>query len=127
MTAATLSKTIQDKLNALTGREGIMGCMLVSPEGGCMHSTLPTGIDAGRLASITATLYSNNDVSIQRMNRGSLTQMTLLTDTGILHLYQINRHLLVIFTAEEQKVDLEGFLKAVEEECSQLGQLLSGS
>jgi predicted regulator of Ras-like GTPase activity (Roadblock/LC7/MglB family) len=127
MTAATLNKAIQDKLDALTGREGIVGCMLVNAEGSSLYSSLPSEIDAARLASITATLYSNNDVSIQRMNRGNLTQMTLLTDAGILHLYRISGHLLVVFTDAAQKVDLEAFLKAVEEGCDQLEQLLGSS
>jgi predicted regulator of Ras-like GTPase activity (Roadblock/LC7/MglB family) len=127
MTAATLNKAIQDKLDALTGREGIMGCMLVNSEGNSLYSTLPSEIDSARLSSITSTLYSNNDVSIQRMNRGNLTQMTLLTDAGVLHLYRINGHLLVVFTDAAKKIDLEGLLKAVEEGSAQLGQLLGGS
>jgi predicted regulator of Ras-like GTPase activity (Roadblock/LC7/MglB family) len=127
MTAATLSKAIQDKLDALTGREGVMGCMLVNAEGYSLYSTLPTEVDSARLASITSTLYSNNNVSIQRMDRGSLTQMTLLTDVGILHLYKVGTHLLVVFTDAAKKVDLGVLLQTVEEGCTQLEQLLGGS
>jgi predicted regulator of Ras-like GTPase activity (Roadblock/LC7/MglB family) len=127
MTAATLSKAIQDKLNALTGREGIVGCMLVNPEGSSLHSSLPPEVDSARLASITSTLYSNNDVSIQRMNRGSLTQMTLLTDAGVLQFYRINKHLLVVFTDAQQKINLEQFLRLIEEECTQLGTMLGAN
>ena len=98
--------------------------MLVNPEGSPVCSTLPAEIDSARLASITATLYSNNDVSIQRMNRGTLSQMTLLTNEGILQLHRIREHILVVFTAEGQQINLEGLIKVVEDLSAQLVPLL---
>src|SRR5579862_6814696 len=90
---------IQGLLTSLNGKHGILGCLLAAPDGGVVSSSLPPDIDIGTLAALSATLFSNNDVSIQRMNRGNLMQMTLLTDQGILHFYQVRGHFLVVLTA----------------------------
>lgn len=115
---------IQALLNSLNGKHGILGCLLVSPEGGVVTSSLPADIDVGTLAALSATLFSNNDVSIQRMNRGNLVQMTLLTDQGILHFYHVAGHYLVVLTAKGQRINLEGLIRSVEEQCSSLAGMI---
>src|SRR5271154_2805904 len=94
---------IQALLATLNGKHGILGCLLVSSDGGVVSSSLPPEIDIATLGALSATLFSNNDVSIQRMNRGNLVQMTLLTDQGILHFYQVGGHFLVVLTAAGQR------------------------
>jgi predicted regulator of Ras-like GTPase activity (Roadblock/LC7/MglB family) len=120
MIPPTVNKNIEDSLRSLTGQQGILGCLLVSPEGVVVSSTLPQEIDTATLASITATLYSNNDVSIQRMSRGNLMQMTLLTNQGILHLHSVDDHILIVFTIAGQKINLEGLIKVVDQQCDRL-------
>jgi predicted regulator of Ras-like GTPase activity (Roadblock/LC7/MglB family) len=116
---------IQKLLSNLNGKHGILGCLLVSPEGGVVSSSLPPDIDVGTLGALSATLFSNNDVSLQRMNRGSLTQMTLLTDQGILHFYQVAGHFLVVLTAKGQRINLEGLIRSVEEQSNTIAQMIS--
>jgi predicted regulator of Ras-like GTPase activity (Roadblock/LC7/MglB family) len=116
---------IQGLLSALNGKHGILGCLLVSPEGGVVSSSLPPDIDVGTLGALSATLFSNNDVSLQRMNRGTLTQMTLLTDQGILHFYQVSNHFLVVLTAKGQRINLEGLIRSVEEQSASLAKVLA--
>jgi predicted regulator of Ras-like GTPase activity (Roadblock/LC7/MglB family) len=116
---------IQGMLSSLNGKHGILGCLLVSPEGGVVSSSLPADIDVGTLGALSATLFSNNDVSLQRMNRGSLTQMTLLTDQGILHFYQVAQHFLVVLTAKGQRINLEGLIRSVEEQSQNIAQALA--
>jgi predicted regulator of Ras-like GTPase activity (Roadblock/LC7/MglB family) len=111
-------------LSSLNGKHGILGCLLVSPEGGVVSSSLPPDIDVGTLGALSATLFSNNDVSLQRMNRGSLTQMTLLTDQGILHFYQVAQHFLVVLTAKGQRINLEGLIRSVEEQSQNLARVI---
>jgi predicted regulator of Ras-like GTPase activity (Roadblock/LC7/MglB family) len=115
---------IQGLLSSLNGKHGILGCLLVSPEGGVVASSLPSEIDVGTLGALSATLFSNNDVSLQRMNRGNLTQMTLLTDQGILHFYQIAGHYLVVLTAKGQRINLEGLIRSVEDQSPNLQRML---
>jgi predicted regulator of Ras-like GTPase activity (Roadblock/LC7/MglB family) len=116
---------IQALLTSLNGKHGILGCLLVSPEGGVVSSSLPPEIDVATLGALSATLFSNNDVSIQRMNRGNLVQMTLLTDQGILHFYQAAGHYLVVLTAKGQRINLEGLIRSVEEQGSTLTSMIS--
>lgn len=107
---------IQAALSELNGKHGILGCLLVGGDGTVIASSLPGDIDTGTLGALSATLFSNNDVSLQRMNRGSLAQMTLLTDQGILHFYQLSGHFLVVLTAKGQRINLEGLIRSVEEQ-----------
>lgn len=116
---------IQALLATLNGKHGILGCLLVSHDGGVVSSSLPTEIDTATLGALSATLFSNNDVSIQRMNRGNLVQMTLLTDQGILHFYQVAGHYLVVLTAKGQRINLEGLIRSVEEQGSTLTSMIS--
>jgi predicted regulator of Ras-like GTPase activity (Roadblock/LC7/MglB family) len=116
---------IQSLLNALNGKHGILGCLLVARNGSVVGSSLPPEVDVGMIGALSATLFSNNDVSIQRMNRGALAQMTLLTDQGILHFYETNGHFLVVLTAKGQRINLEGLIKSVEEQGKSLGQMFA--
>jgi predicted regulator of Ras-like GTPase activity (Roadblock/LC7/MglB family) len=124
MVNAEPNTQVQSLIAGLNGRHGILGCLLVAGDGGVVASSLPNDIDVATLGSLSATLYSNNDVSIRRMKRGNLRQMTLLTEKGILHFYQIGEYYLVVLTARGQKVNLEGLIKAVEEQGTNLGQIL---
>lgn len=118
------STEIQTLLASLNGKHGILGCLLVNGEGSVVSSSLPSDIDTGTLGALSATLFSNNDVSLQRMNRGSLSQMTLLTDQGILHFYEISGHYLVVLTAKGQRINLEGLIRSVEEQSGNLQRML---
>jgi predicted regulator of Ras-like GTPase activity (Roadblock/LC7/MglB family) len=112
-------------LSSLNGKHGILGCLLISPDGAVVSSSLPADTDIATLGALSATLFSNNDVSLKRMNRGNLAQMTLLTDQGILHFYNIGKHFLVVLTAKGQRINLEGLIKSVEEHGAQLTGMLS--
>lgn len=107
---------LQSLLQSLNGKHGILGCLLTSGEGSVIVSTLPAELDVATLGALSATLFANNDVSLQRMNRGALSQMTLLTDHGIIHFVQLGTHFLVVLTAKGQKINLEGLIKSVEEQ-----------
>lgn len=111
---------IQTLLSSLNGKNGILGCLLVGGDGSILSSTLPADIDTATLGALSATLFSNNDVSLQRMNRGALSQMTLLTDQGILHFCQVDGHYLIVLTAKGQRINLEGLIRAVEEQIVHL-------
>lgn len=119
------SERIQGLLSQLNGKHGILGCLLVNQEGAVVSSSLPPEVDVATLGALSATLFSNNDISIQRMNRGNLVQMTLLTDQGILHFYAIGGHFLVILTAKGQRINLEGLIRSVEEQGASLAQVIS--
>src|SRR5277367_2988827 len=116
---------IQGLLAGLNGKHGILGCVLVARDGTVIASSLPRDIDIAMIGALSATLFSNNDVSIQRMNRGNLTQMTLLTDQGILHFYEITGHFLVVLTAKGQRINLEGLIRSVEEQGQSLAPMLA--
>jgi len=116
---------VQGLLAALNGKHGILGCLLIDTQGGIISSTLPAEIDTATLGELSATLFSNNDVAIQRMNRGSLIQMTLLTDQGILHFYQTAGFYLVVLTAKGQKINLEGLIRSVEEQGNSLAKMIT--
>lgn len=111
---------VQALLSTLNGKHGILGCLLVGGDGTIITSSLPPDIDIATLGTLSATLFSNNDVSLQRMNRGSLSQMTLLTDQGILHFCQVAGHYLVVLTAKGTKINLEGLIRSVEEQVNNL-------
>jgi predicted regulator of Ras-like GTPase activity (Roadblock/LC7/MglB family) len=115
---------IQGLLTSLNGKHGILGCLLVGRDGSVVASSLPAEVDVGMIGALSATLFSNNDVSIQRMNRGALAQMTLLTDQGILHFYETSGNFLVVLTAKGQRINLEGLIKSVEEQGKTLGRML---
>jgi predicted regulator of Ras-like GTPase activity (Roadblock/LC7/MglB family) len=123
--AAADTAQIKPLLAALNGQHGILGCLLVSGDGSIVSSSLPAEIDIATLGALSATLFSNNDVSIQRMNRGNLVQMTLLTDQGILHFYQTAGHYLVVLTAAGQRINLEGLIRSVEEQGNNLAKMMS--
>ncbi len=118
------AEQIQALLATLNGKHGILGCLLVNPEGGVVSSSLPPEIDIATLGALSATLFSNNDVSIQRMNRGNLVQMTLLTDQGILHFSSVLGHIIVVLTAKGQRINLEGLIRSVEEQGTALSRVL---
>lgn len=122
---AVAESEIQTLLSSLNGKHGILGCLLVNGDGGVVSSSLPGDIDTATLGALSATLFSNNDVSLQRMNRGSLSQMTLLTDQGILHFYEVAGHYLVVLTAKGQRINLEGLIRSVEEQSGNLQRMLA--
>ena len=107
-------------LSSLNGKHGILGCLLVGGDGSIVSSSLPADIDNSMLGALSATLFCNNDVSLQRMNRGSLSQMTLLTDQGILHFCQIDGHYLIVLTAKGQRINLEGLIRSVEDQVGHI-------
>lgn len=111
---------LQELLTSLNGQHGILGCLLVTKDGSVLASSLPTGINVSLIGSLSATLFANNDISIQRMSRGNLQQMTLLTDQGILHFYETGGKFLVVLTARDQRINLEGLIKSVEERAKLL-------
>src|ERR1700733_4432156 len=115
---------IQNLLLSLNGKHGILGCLLVARDGTVIGSSLPQEIDIATLGALSATLFSNNDVSIQRMNRGNLVQMTLLTEQRILPFYQVGGHFLVVLTAAGQRINLEGLIRSVEEQGSNLAPMI---
>ncbi|MGH9554151.1 MAG: roadblock/LC7 domain-containing protein, partial [Terriglobales bacterium] len=118
------SSQIQALLAALNGKHGILGCLLVGRDGTVIASSLPPEVDVAMIGALSATLFSNNDVSIQRMNRGNLVQMTLLTDQGILHFLETQGHFLVVLTAKGQRINLEGLIRSVEEQGKSLSRVL---
>ncbi|MBI4533691.1 MAG: roadblock/LC7 domain-containing protein [Candidatus Melainabacteria bacterium] len=115
---------IQAALASLNGKHGILGCLLVNLDGGVISSSLPQEIDVATLGALSATLFSNNDISIQRMNRGNLVQMTLLTDQGILHFYSSGGYIIVVLTAKGQRINLEGLIRSVEAQGTTLKGML---
>jgi predicted regulator of Ras-like GTPase activity (Roadblock/LC7/MglB family) len=126
-----LSKEVIDKaqaiLSAMNGQHGILGCLLIASDGGLIASSLPAEIDTAMIAALCGTLFSNNSISIRRMNRGDLAQMTLVTERGILHFYQIANAVLVVLTARGHKVSLEGLLRLVEDRGLALTQLVQST
>lgn len=115
---------VRQLVASLNGKHGILGCLLVGRDGGVVCTSLPPDIEVSTIGALSATLFSNNDVSIQRMNRGSLVQMTLLTDQGILHFIETSGHYLVVLTARGQRINLEGLIKSVEEQGKSLSKVL---
>lgn len=116
---------VKNLLTALNGKHGILGCILVARDGSVVPTSLPADVDIATIGALSATLFSNNDVSIQRMNRGNLIQMTLLTDQGILHFFEAANHYLVVLTAKGQRINLEGLIRSVEEQGKSLESMLA--
>lgn len=123
-----MSNEVVDKAQAIlaemNGKFGILGSLLISPEGAVIASSLPAEIDTATIGALCGTLFSNNSISIRRMNRGDLSQMTLVTERGILHFYQLPNAVMVVLTARGQRVSLEGLLRLVEEQGQALSQLV---
>lgn len=121
---AEAATQVKGLLTSLNGKHGILGCLLVARDGSVVSTSLPPDVDIATIGALSATLFSNNDVSIQRMNRGNLIQMTLLTDQGILHFFEAANHYLVVLTAKGQRINLEGLIRSVEEQGKTLAGLL---
>jgi Uncharacterized distant relative of homeotic protein bithoraxoid len=121
---ADVNDQVRQLVASLNGKHGILGCLLVGRDGGVICTSLPPDIEVSTIGALSATLFSNNDVSIQRMNRGALVQMTLLTDQGILHFIETSGHYLVVLTARGQRINLEGLIKSVEEQGKSLSKVL---
>lgn len=121
---AEAATQVKGLLTSLNGKHGILGCLLVGRDGSVVSTSLPADVDIATIGALSATLFSNNDVSIQRMNRGNLIQMTLLTDQGILHFFEAANHYLVVLTAKGQRINLEGLIRSVEEQGKTLAGLL---
>ncbi|MBP7863178.1 MAG: roadblock/LC7 domain-containing protein [Cyanobacteria bacterium TGS_CYA1] len=122
--AGDVSEQVKQLVASLNGKHGILGCLLVARDGSVVCSSLPPDIEVATIGALSATLFSNNDVSIQRMNRGALVQMTLLTDQGILHFMETGGHYLVVLTARGQRINLEGLIKSVDEQGKMLSQMM---
>ncbi len=126
-----MSNEVVDKaqaiLMAMNGQHGILGCLLIASDGGLVASSLPAEIDTAMIAALCSTLFANNSISIRRMNRGDLAQMTLVTERGILHFYQVANAVLVVLTARGHKVSLEGLLRLVEDQGRALSLLVQSA
>ncbi len=121
---AEINDGVKQLVASLNGKHGILGCLLVGRDGTVLCTSLPPDIEVATIGALSATLFSNNDVSIQRMNRGALVQMTLLTDQGILHFIEAAGHYLVVLTARGQRINLEGLIRSVEEQGKSLAKVL---
>jgi predicted regulator of Ras-like GTPase activity (Roadblock/LC7/MglB family) len=121
---AEINDSVKQLVASLNGKHGILGCLLVGRDGQVLCTSLPPDIEVATIGALSATLFSNNDVSIQRMNRGALVQMTLLTDQGILHFIETAGHYLVVLTARGQRINLEGLIRSVEEQGKSLSKVL---
>lgn len=121
---AEINDGVKQLVASLNGKHGILGCLLVGRDGTVLCTSLPPDIEVATIGALSATLFSNNDVSIQRMNRGALVQMTLLTDQGILHFIETAGHYLVVLTARGQRINLEGLIRSVEEQGKSLAKVL---
>lgn len=121
---AEITDSVKQLVASLNGKHGILGCLLVGRDGTVLCTSLPPDIEVATIGALSATLFSNNDVSIQRMNRGALVQMTLLTDQGILHFIETAGHYLVVLTARGQRINLEGLIRSVEEQGKSLSKVL---
>lgn len=121
---AEINEHVKQLVASLNGKHGILGCLLVGRDGTVLCTSLPTEIEVATIGALSATLFSNNDVSIQRMNRGALVQMTLLTDQGILHFIETAGHYLVVLTARGQRINLEGLIRSVDEQGKSLAKVL---
>lgn len=119
-----INDSVKQLVASLNGKHGILGCLLVGRDGTVLCTSLPPDIEVATIGALSATLFSNNDVSIQRMNRGALVQMTLLTDQGILHFIETSGHYLVVLTARGQRINLEGLIRSVEEQGKSLAKVL---
>jgi predicted regulator of Ras-like GTPase activity (Roadblock/LC7/MglB family) len=122
MVSAEVISRVESVLHDMNGKNGILGCVLVARDGSVLTHSLPRDVDTAMIGALSATLFSNNDVSIQRMNRGNLTQMTLLTDQGILHFYEAAGYVLVVLTSKGKRINLEGLIRGVDEQ----GKLVTG-
>jgi len=122
---AEINDSVKQLVASLNGKHGILGCLLVGRDGMVLCTSLPPDIEVATIGALSATLFSNNDVSIQRMNRGALVQMTLLTDQGILHFIETAGHYLVVLTARGQRINLEGLIRSVEEQGKSLAKVLN--
>lgn len=122
---ADINDNVKQLVASLNGKHGILGCLLVARDGTVLCTSLPQDIEVSTIGALSATLFSNNDVSIQRMNRGALVQMTLLTDQGILHFIETAGHYLVVLTARGQRINLEGLIRSVEEQGKSLAKVLN--
>jgi predicted regulator of Ras-like GTPase activity (Roadblock/LC7/MglB family) len=108
------SDRIRDLLSSLTGKHGILGCLFVGSDGSVVASTMPEEVDIAMISALSATLFANSAVSIQRMNRGNLVQMTLMTDQGTLHFYETSNHFLVILTTKGQQINFEAIIRRLD-------------
>lgn len=122
---ADINDNVKQLVASLNGKHGILGCLLVARDGTVLCTSLPQDIEVSTIGALSATLFSNNDVSIQRMNRGALVQMTLLTDQGILHFIETAGHYLVVLTARGQRINLEGLIRSVEDQGKSLAKVLN--
>ena len=68
---------IQKLLSSLNGKHGILGCLLVSPEGGVVSSSLPGDIDVGTLGALSATLFSNNENPLKSSYQSRIELFTI--------------------------------------------------
>jgi predicted regulator of Ras-like GTPase activity (Roadblock/LC7/MglB family) len=91
-------------LKKLLSQSHILGGLVVSPDGTVEYSELPPEADVHLIGALGATLFSNNNVTLQRMDRGSVMQMVLQTDQGLFMFHELDGRLLVILADSESNL-----------------------
>ncbi len=110
---AVKGRSLDTLLVDINNLDGIMGSIIVGKDGLVIANTMPPEIDKDLVGALTSSLFSNIDVQLKKLKKGTLKRMTVETGVGTYILTEIEMGTLVVFSGESEKIDLTNVFKAI--------------
>lgn len=110
---AVKGRSLDTLLVDINNINGIMGSLIVGKDGLVIANTMPPDIDKDLVGALTSSLFSNLDGQIKKMRKGNLKRLTVETEIGTYVLTEIEMGTLVVFSDEEEKINLAEVFKAI--------------
>jgi predicted regulator of Ras-like GTPase activity (Roadblock/LC7/MglB family) len=110
---AVKGRSLDTLLVDINNINGIMGSLIVGKDGLVIANTMPPDIDKDLVGALTSSLFSNLDGQIKKMKKGNLKRLTVETEIGTYVLTEIEMGTLVVFSDEEEKINLAEVFKAI--------------
>jgi predicted regulator of Ras-like GTPase activity (Roadblock/LC7/MglB family) len=110
---AVKGKSLDTLLIDINNIDGILGSIIVSKDGLVIANTMPDNIDKDLIGALTSSLFSNIDVQVKKLSKGTLKRLTVETDLGIFVLTEIEMGTLVVLSKDKSKPNLSETFKAI--------------
>ena len=110
---AVKGRSLDTLLVDINNIDGIMGSIIVGKDGLVIANTMPPEIDKDLVGALTSSLFSNIDIQVKKLKRGPLKRLTVETDIGTYILTEIEMGTLVVFSQEDEKINLNQVFKAI--------------
>ena len=110
---AVKGRSLDSLLVDIDNINGIMGSIIVGRDGLVIANTMPSEVDKDLVGALTSSLFTKIDGEAKKLKKGNLKRLTVETAVGTYILTEIEMGTLVVFTKENQKVNLNNVLKAI--------------